>query len=75
MTTLASPTHLLSALGVLPRSRKSRPGAVQAGLLSTWIRRHRSRADLRALDAHMLRDIGLDWAEAAAEAQKPFWRA
>ena len=41
----------------------------------TWDKRRRTRADLRALDPHMLKDIGLNWAEARAEAEKPFWRA
>ena len=40
-----------------------------------WGQRRRTRADLRGLDAHMLKDIGLNWADAKAEAQKPFWRA
>ena len=40
-----------------------------------WDHRRRTRADLRALDAHMLQDIGLNWSEAKTEAQKPFWRA
>lgn len=40
-----------------------------------WDLRRRTRRDLRALDAHMLRDIGLDPAAARTEAQKPFWRA
>ncbi len=37
--------------------------------------RRRTRRDLRALDVHLLRDIGLDPAQARAEAAKPFWRA
>ena len=40
-----------------------------------WDQRRRTRTDLRALDAHMLQDIGLNWADAKTEAQKPFWRA
>jgi uncharacterized protein YjiS (DUF1127 family) len=39
-----------------------------------WGQRRRSRIDLRNLDPHMLRDIGLNWADARAEAEKPFWR-
>lgn len=39
-----------------------------------WGNRRRTRADLRALDSHLLKDIGLNWAEARAEAEKPFWR-
>lgn len=40
-----------------------------------WDQRRRTRADLRALDAHLLQDIGLNWADARTEAEKPFWRA
>lgn len=40
-----------------------------------WENRRRTRGALRRLDPHMLRDIGLDPAEAADEAVKPFWRA
>ncbi len=36
---------------------------------------HRSRRDLRDLDAHILRDIGLTPQEAAAEAARPIWDA
>ncbi|MCW1919525.1 DUF1127 domain-containing protein [Rhodobacter sp. KR11] len=42
--------------------------------LVTWQLRRRTRADLRALPDHMLRDIGMTPQDAAAEAQKPFWR-
>lgn len=75
MTTLTSPSRLHSALGPRPWSRLMRQVATPGQLLSTWIQRHRTRRDLRALDAHLLRDIGLDWAAAQSEAQKPFWRA
>lgn len=43
--------------------------------LVAWELRLRTRASLRRLDAHMLRDIGLDPWAAETEAQKPFWRA
>jgi uncharacterized protein YjiS (DUF1127 family) len=38
-------------------------------------RRHRSRQALAQLDARLLRDIGVTYAEAENEANKPFWRA
>jgi uncharacterized protein YjiS (DUF1127 family) len=38
-------------------------------------RRHRSRQHLTQLDAHRLKDIGVSFSEAQAEANKPFWRA
>jgi uncharacterized protein YjiS (DUF1127 family) len=36
-------------------------------------RRHRSRQLLTGFDAHMLKDIGVTFAEAEHEANKPFW--
>lgn len=42
--------------------------------LVTWQLRRRTRADLRALPEHMLRDIGMNPMEAEHEAGKPFWR-
>jgi len=49
------------------------PGGVRAWLRSAW-RRHRSRHQIARLDEHALRDIGVTYAEAEAEANKPFWR-
>ena len=37
-------------------------------------RRHRSRAALARMDSHLLKDIGVSFAEAEHEANKPFWR-
>ncbi|MCB1956769.1 MAG: DUF1127 domain-containing protein [Rhodocyclaceae bacterium] len=45
-----------------------------AGLVVLWARRHRARAELRVLDPHILRDIGVSRAQADFEADKPFWR-
>jgi len=42
-------------------------------LRAAW-QRQRSRHRLARLDAHALRDIGVTYAEAEAEANKPFWR-
>ena len=47
-------------------------------LLSTlrlWQQRARGRQQLRDLDDHALRDIGITRLQAEAEAAKPFWRA
>jgi uncharacterized protein YjiS (DUF1127 family) len=38
-----------------------------------WRERARSRRQLGGLNDHMLRDIGVDRASAAAEADKAFW--
>ncbi|MCW3476651.1 DUF1127 domain-containing protein [Limobrevibacterium gyesilva] len=40
---------------------------------AAW-RRRRSRIDLSRLDARMLKDIGLTYADVDQEANKPFWR-
>ena len=42
--------------------------------LRLWHRNATTRRALRALDAHLLRDIGLSSASAAREARRPFWR-
>ncbi len=41
----------------------------------TMWQRHRSRQRIAELDADMLKDIGVSFSEAEAEANKPFWRA
>jgi uncharacterized protein YjiS (DUF1127 family) len=48
--------------------------ALRGAVHSAW-RRHTTRQRITALDAHDLRDIGVSYAEAEAEANKPFWRA
>ena len=42
-------------------------------LRSVW-RRYRSRQRITQLDRHLLKDVGVSFAEAEAEANKPFWR-
>lgn len=44
-----------------------------AVIRSAW-RRHRSRQRIADLGPHLLKDIGVSYAEAEAEANKPFWR-
>lgn len=48
-------------------------GRARAWLRTAW-RRYRSRQQIAHLNAAMLRDIGVTYAEAEAEANKPFWR-
>jgi len=43
--------------------------------LLLWSSRRHTRRQLRTMDDHMLRDIGLLPDEALAEGLKPFWRA
>ena len=40
---------------------------------AAW-RRYRTRQRIEHLDAHLLKDIGVSYADAEAEANKPFWR-
>lgn len=61
-------------------SRTPTPGARAAqgrslvGQLAVWRARVNGRRELCAMDARMLRDIGLSPGLAYAEAAKPFWR-
>jgi uncharacterized protein YjiS (DUF1127 family) len=44
--------------------------------LNKWLRsseRSRQRADLRDLDEHLLKDIGITRQQALDEANRPFW--
>jgi uncharacterized protein YjiS (DUF1127 family) len=45
----------------------------RARIRATW-RRYRSRQRIAHLDGHLLKDIGVSFAEAEAEANKPFWQ-
>lgn len=46
-----------------------------AAVFALWRARRRQRRELRSMDGHMLRDIGLTRPRALTEAYKPFWRA
>jgi uncharacterized protein YjiS (DUF1127 family) len=48
---------------------------LRPGRLLFALEMHRQRARLSQLDDHLLRDIGLTRAEAAAEACRPVWDA
>jgi uncharacterized protein YjiS (DUF1127 family) len=60
------------------RLRQYRPLAEPSPSLWETLRaawgRHRSRRRIAQLDPQMLKDIGVSYAEAEAEANKPFWR-
>jgi uncharacterized protein YjiS (DUF1127 family) len=45
-----------------------------ADMLLIWRERARQRRQLRSLNDHMLRDLGLTRADVMAESSKPFWR-
>ena len=38
-----------------------------------WLRRSNQRRQLAKLDARLLDDVGISYADAQAEARKPFW--
>lgn len=54
------------------RARRSLLARLADALAAAALRR-RHRQQLALLDAHLLRDIGLDAHDARAEASKPFW--
>jgi len=55
-----------------PRRQPPWHVALWAFLVAAY-RRHRSRQLLARMDGHMLKDIGVTFAEAEHEANKPFW--
>lgn len=44
-------------------------------LLRSWQTRLHDRAQLRNMPEYLLRDVGIDVADAQREADKPFWRS
>ena len=56
-------------LAPLPRLRRI------MSRIAVWRDRARQRRQLRSLNNHMLRDLGLTRADVLAESDKPFWRA
>lgn len=60
-----------------PRARPHGPirwAVALSDILLTWIDRARSRQALGGLPDRVLKDIGVSRAEAAREADKPFWK-
>lgn len=57
-------------------SLRTRPGLFARAVtaLSAAVIRRRDRNRLAHLDAHLLRDIGLDPQDARRECAKPFWQ-
>ena len=48
-------------------------GSLWTDMRAIWVR-YRSRQRIAMLDSHQLKDIGVSYAEAEAEANKSFWR-
>ncbi|MCE0504535.1 MULTISPECIES: DUF1127 domain-containing protein [unclassified Roseivivax] len=75
MSAAAPHAALLDTLARAPRLTAPAEIALKAAVVLTlWTDRARSRKHLAGLDAHLLRDVGLDRAEAAREAARPFWQ-
>lgn len=56
---------------------RTRPGVVArlVTAVTTFANRRRDRQRLAHLDAHLLRDIGVDAQDASRESAKPFWQS
>jgi uncharacterized protein YjiS (DUF1127 family) len=52
-----------------------RAASAMVETLYLWQERAAQRAHLAGLENHILKDMGIDRAEAEREAAKPFWRA
>lgn len=67
-----------AAVGAVRQGRRTGFSALLSGALAqigTWQRRSSERRALGALPPHLLKDLGIDAADAQREASKPFWRA
>lgn len=65
---------LASETGRLRRSQPFGQPVPTWSMIRTAWRRYRSRQRIETLDRHALKDIGVSFAEAEMEANKPFWR-
>lgn len=73
--TRASASHSLAMLAASPRLPVLALVALRfAGAVTKWDQRHRTRHALAELDDHLLRDIGLTYAQARKESAKRFWQ-
>ena len=64
---------LLSGSSRLPLPRLGHPSTMFWITIRAAWRRYRSRQRIAQLDPQLLKDIGVTYAEAEAEANKPFW--
>ncbi len=79
-TVIPFPMHRVAgAPRVLIVSRAHEPRLAGVAILRGWFRRWAARRslarDLPFMTDETLADVGLTWAEARAEADRPFWRA
>jgi uncharacterized protein YjiS (DUF1127 family) len=69
--------HIRAVVRAMARGDRNSGWAIAIGRLRTWIERgHQRRAlgDLAETCPDLLQDIGVTYAEAKREAEKPFWR-
>ncbi|SIS89629.1 DUF1127 domain-containing protein [Phaeovulum vinaykumarii] len=70
-----SPSLARNPARTAPASAPVKLAAALVRMAETWHTRLRSRQALAHLDAHLLKDIGLDREHAQIEARRPFWLA
>jgi uncharacterized protein YjiS (DUF1127 family) len=77
LTTTVAPSRLLAPAPSGHGLYRAASLQLREGLdtLRVWRERARGRQQLRTLEDHLLRDVGLTRLQAEAEANKPFWRA
>lgn len=68
-----APRASQSEIGIARAPHEPKHG-LRTLLHAAW-RRHRTRQYLVGMNAYLLKDIGVSFAEAEAEANKPFWIA
>jgi uncharacterized protein YjiS (DUF1127 family) len=61
-------------VGFAPEPHRACSAGLRGVLRAAW-RRHRARQCLLGMNAYLLKDIGMSFADAEAEGNKPFWVA
>lgn len=74
MNPIRTPHGKTVLIGLGRRPSLSRMIAAFLKTLYQWHERRRSRHELRYLDDHLLKDIGLKRDAALREARRPFWK-
>lgn len=74
MAQIAHARHLAYLSAQRPLPVLSAIALRSAVVLAQWSERRRTRMALTKLDDHMLRDIGIERAEALEEAARKFWQ-
>jgi len=72
---LAPTVPLLGAQGWINPPASTEPQGGIVVMLQQWLQRLRTRVDIRELDDHLLKDVGLTRLDIEAECRKHFWQA